>query len=1520
MDSRDSYSGNPFSKHPLKVVLLDPKSGEAVRTYVFIGTTPKAVAEAARRAGKWQAKLAPQEADVLQGYFGAEWKELLAPGSAPSKNDFAEEVEGGAKTGGGEFGDLDDFDHIDDLPEATAAPREAEPVIPLRRLTADTGPLVYSNTAVYPEDTIWDLRLKIFVAAGIPPYRQHLFYTSGDGMLRLPYRIALESGPVISDIRTLYSGSQTGQSENLVAGVPVDAKFEEQKESLTVDALDTFQKLEIGAGVFVTAVYIVDLYSVVPPTWESTTQRRAELAAVLQDKYQFDLLYYGAIVRFWPQLSPDTLQLALTDVDTLSGTYPLLAPDIEILRARLDLERTLAERAHAYRFPRDPRTRPSIAVTSAEVQVGAEGIQARVAARNVFDWIPSSVVVPALVARFDVIDQESGTVASMAVSRRHASSYMPRVAPALDRFSARAPRKPAVAFAIVRSGVAAEMERGAGTSLAYMTLWEDSRYTAMSQWREDDRVPFDQAREDLSKATAPIIRQVNAMGPAALPFGGGLAEISDSRSAAFGSITVSTFWPHAITSEGFRQIKNRWRDYEKAGIVGIKGLQQAGAYVLQFRKGIVGYDPTAIERTAIRRFATGASVPSGKSAEETISVANKYMYLTDVNVLARWNALYGGRTVRIYHRATDIRIEVVGAEGMGEFDIIRQYLFAFLDGLLTGPGKVEGLRLEKQQGRREQESREEETLRGPGSRRLRRLQEKDPNLFDLKKYDENATVYSVLCQAGRQPHVYSEDEIADLPPKKRAALVKYWNFTENRPAYYECPSAQYPYLSFRAGQHPLGYCLPCCKKTRPAEGSRAAIINEECIRARKRETAPDEETASRHVLSYGKIIPVGRISDVASTVAGGIFHEAVHRPYSLRLVGVPQTTPGVPDAGFMFSVASAVADEGETFDDVVRNLAKVCVGMERSFSTLGSGAAAVFSSAVSLSDNLVKAFMERSADLTPFSPGGEAGGTWRDIVRDLVRLAYGIEIVVLVDRAADGDVIIEASPETIGAFFPVAEQEGSRGPYQAPALRVSLIAVVGGASATGAAGTYPLFAIDPKAFLRAPTQNRSRLARRVFVSSEEKHIPARDKERQITPMTDHVVSMLKDVLSLAGPSPGLALDLRFLVGACAGSTEYRIATKLANLRGKCYGAMISHTGSKQEFFFPVRESPCAADGFPVKYGTRPNTSSGKNLVDKFLGFLNAYASKVGERPASGESFIPIATLVATGTTNSVGFALGDPAGSFLLCYHTPSDASAANSDLPTIYVPYDPLTVDEAITESRGGKVVLRAPASLKAGEVASYANRLYRLFTAEFAAAMKEERNSLIRKKLSAIIKDTRFDSPSSVTKFREAISAILKPYPDDLRAVRIIVARELSQPSRDVLSSIDRAISASVFGFDYSTLRELRDKPHNEVVTALRRIMAPRIEIIDSDSKAAEQEGAPGNIFTACTIDSSVDRPQCYGGKLLVPSGRLDAMIDILAADVLDKRKTVALTLAAGVFGERDFVERPGETLRIIESPFGP
>lgn len=594
---------------------------------------------------------------------------------------------------------------------------------------------------------------------------------------------------------------------------------------------------------------------------------------------------------------------------------------------------------------------------------------------------------------------------------------------------------------------------------------------------------------------------------------------------------------------------------------------------------------------------------------------------------------------------------------------------------------------------------------------------------------------------------------------------------------------------------------------------------------------------------------------------------------------------------------------------------------------LGNGAAASFQTSGDLADSLVKAFVERSPALSPLGPGGAVGGSWRDIVRDLVRLAYGVEVILLTDLAANGDVIVEVAAETTEAFFPAAGMEPPQG------LQVALIGVVGGASASGAAGVYPIFAMDPKAFLRAPPQDRQALARRVFrphTASDGVQGSLRD---EATPVRDRVVQMLGEVLALTGPAPGLTLDLHFLADACA-RKGYQIEEKLVNLRGRCYGALVGRRAAAPEtpkrklgagpgaFFFPVRESACAADGVPVRFGPRPAALATESELLGFLSALNAHAVQASEAKEGREEVFERTAVLVGATGQRIGFAVGDPAGSFLLAYHAPAPlddggterGSPPRGGIPRLSVPYDPLHVDTAIISARGGAPLTAAPEMSAETAAAAFTNRLYRLFVAEFAAVMKGERNDGVRKRLHAAIAATKFGAPKSVAAFRAALAAILKPFPDDLRTMGGLLQRELARPARNATTSVARALDASVFGFDYTTLKELRPKPHQEIVAAVRRLIFPRVEVTRPGAPSA---APPENLFAACTVDTHISRPQCYGGKLLVPADRLDGLIDILAADLANPGKAVQLTLAAGVFDERILARRPGETLRLIEAP---
>ena len=83
------------------------------------------------------------------------------------------------------FGNLDDFDR-DDIEAATEADTGAAPAgvgapSPSASPEADWDPrTVYLGQETYHEDTFTDVKAKVYAATGVPPYRQHLFYSDGD--------------------------------------------------------------------------------------------------------------------------------------------------------------------------------------------------------------------------------------------------------------------------------------------------------------------------------------------------------------------------------------------------------------------------------------------------------------------------------------------------------------------------------------------------------------------------------------------------------------------------------------------------------------------------------------------------------------------------------------------------------------------------------------------------------------------------------------------------------------------------------------------------------------------------------------------------------------------------------------------------------------------------------------------------------------------------------------------------------------------------------------------------------------------------------------------------------------------------------------------------------------------------------------------------------------------------------------------------------------------------------------------
>ncbi len=1322
------------------------------------------------------------------------------------------------------------------------------------------------KTMVYPEDTMTDLQLKIFAATDIPPYRQHLSYSTGDLHSAHFYRVAVEGIAVPIDVAEMVaSGESPDAARNDLADLVLDANMEEKHLDIVVTALDV--KMEVSTGIFIRSVSVVDLAEV------TALVDRAALA----DRLQFDRLYY-TVIKYWPQLSPDAFRLACSGgaAADIAAVYPRLAPERAAVLARLDAERAAADRVHC--TPGKCATsHHTTAVTSAAV---IRPGHARVAVRNVFDWVALGDEFLAASLRFEVYNSNNLVVPVIATKQRVQSSATKGGAPALAWFLAHPPTANAAHYALAPATVSDRVNPTA----AYAYISETGEFSVETWWREDDRVGFEAVAAHIAAASRPLVRAVNAMGAVALPLGGKLSSSSNKEESRFGAITASAYWGVAVTSAGFRELKEQWRSYERAGIISIKGLQSGGSFAFLFRKGIPlppGGPPVVASR------GTPSSAPT-----------NAFAYLTDGDPPA-W-----GRAVLIHHRATDLRVEVVGAQGLAEFEMIRAYVFALLEHVrrVVAADYHDNLRAST-----------DDALHGPGTRRLRRLQERDPALFDLKKHDNNATVYSVLCQAGRQPHVYSDAERALLPAGRRAKLVPYWNFTEKVPAFYECPSAAYPFLSFRSGKHPLGYCLPCCKKTAPPTPSRAAAINAACIApytgaARndsRNESAPGtilplssdvSLAATRHVLSYGKPVPVGRVSEIAPMVANGLLESknvSVAASFTgtppagtpdevmLCAIGVPQSTAHVAAAGLMYAIAAAV---GTNVAGVVAEMARYLAGgvdggvkggrappgvaaeMARylaggvdggtSYRTLGAGAGAAFVSAKALADAIVNAYVR----------GGVAQISGA-VIASLAQRCYGFMIVRLVDAAGTGDVIIECD-----------STDGS--------LPLLLLAV-------SPAGTYPVFAINPREYLRTAVAARARAAAvRLFPPAHA--VAARLRAALARPAATH-------------RPVDAALMAKF--GRASGA-QFRY---LVNARDLCYG-VLREVARDRFVFLPVALGRVGGRGVSTAYGPRPRGAYPRADLDAAVAALNAHILKCDP---DYDPVVPSARLVNAAGAD-IGFEAGglrywaDAGGGGGPPLTPPATSTMLGGppvdDLKTIRVPYDPLDVDEALwkagEQNRASASFTGAPVKLvlKLAPAALSANRLYRLFEAEFVAALRREKNTAVRAAIAGV-----FTSPPDRAARLAALADMERNHtigPADAATLR-------AAPAFDADASYE---------FDRVTLTRLRllakNTGHDAAAAAVREFMKPHVSLVSTDLKSDGTDVSAGNLFAACSLETSVTRKHCDGPRLRVPEDRFNDLADILASDINNPYKANEIALsAAGVFDETRFIERPNEILSVSQ-----
>lgn len=631
---------------------------------------------------------------------------------------------------------------------------------------------VISSIKIYPFDRVYDLMLKIGIITGVPYYRLHADYIDTTGARFGTYKL-FAGGPY--DTCILNYGNP-GTSVGLGNGVFVDKYIYDIKSDAKVYVTDTFS---ICRGI--RYILISDLNEVIS-------------LSPLDDQYKMDLVYYGLVLKYWPQMTIESFKDYVSNELKLATRYPELARDMTYIKSQYATEKQLLK---DITVPDDeaPDTKDILSAIGRCLVTGLGPGPMNL--RNIFDAMTtndtsSKIHIPEI--HYFVKDGSKSTQ----LTKVHHGLKIRGV-----------PNQQ-----VLRTGLTALIIKG--TETMYFSLHPNGRWYFKAVFSEEDFMTFNKIESFVIGYVSPIVRAINAIGLKGSPAGPLVM-----KDVSFEHISAGLFWKKILTDNQFKDLIRSIDQYVNAGIIGqydiINTVKDSQLYI--FKKGTYEFDGTLIDRVLIK---------AGRG-----ELRNQFNYLVNPVVRSKWLELYSGRVIRVTHRSSDIYIEIQDAQ-QNEFNLFKVIMIHIL--------KTAGIK---------------ETNVISVKNNLDKSKEQDPVLFNLKKAGY-PVVYARICQKKMQPVVYQESEYNGLPESTRKKLVKYKNFTYNKPAYYMCPGNTYKYLNFIAGVHPAGYCLPCCFKTPISERERKAKqVFESCT---QRFRGPDDLVSeSKHILATNKVLDPGRV-------------------------------------------------------------------------------------------------------------------------------------------------------------------------------------------------------------------------------------------------------------------------------------------------------------------------------------------------------------------------------------------------------------------------------------------------------------------------------------------------------------------------------------------------------------------------------------------------------------------------------------------------------------------------------------
>ena len=1456
---------NVFTMNPIRVNVMSVINQRVIKKCVFIGIVPNPVEAELKKIQK--TKTFSKDNKVLKTFYGADWYNKI--GIAYLLD--SKEKTKAKKKGGDEF-DFDDEDddvgHKKKIKEAQISEEEIAQLLGDDELGADVEQTIddiftpseelkiksseSTDTilefvidepflTIYPQDKVSEFKKKIYIATKIPIYRQHLWFTSKAASLPMSYVMSRNDAAIpvnIQKVSELYINGKLDATVKHIENIPLDINIYNLGERIKIEAYDNFKIMEEYYQKYdVVEFNIADIKEFISP------ENRNFSEAISNSKQQFNLLYYGFVMIYWPMITITTFKDYLKGEYNISNYYPELYPDYEKLKAQLALEKNIMD--DTIDLTQNPKREKDLevvtkkiasSITSATINVVyVSNLKEKVIfPRNLFDKFALSDKVDACrcvsmhEGKTFILDKtykDSSSIKDMIVSE----GIIFRVNPPDEEFAS-----------------------------LILIFYKNGNYLIKSTWRDEYNYDFADITREVKKLTDPLIDEINSLKSYSLYEGKSISKMT-KYNAKFIEIGINIYYKQVFTESQFAFLKFILEEFKSAGIMDGRNVEKNFAEYY-FRKGMYKFDPRRIEKIS--------------------NIKNYYDHLSDGGIKQKWFTIFEKtRITKIWHRFSDVKIEIYGIREK-EFNIFFDLILSVFNMYETRKkATIEYYEFKK-------------LAKKKVKRTLTNLKEQDPVLYDFKKVYKSNKVYSRICQKTYQPLLLNKEGYDLLPADQKKNIVKYWNFTNETDAYYQCPNPKFPYIKFTTKNHPKDYCIPCCKKIdiskNPKDPKR--IIHEACLKdheyTKEKKTIT---TGSKYIMTYGKDIEVGRLSKLPENSMEGIFYETFSMEHGtdpsymtsdgFYLYGTNQNTSSLSDVGYIYSLSHALE---LPLEDLIKKMVKEIASRKGVFNILMNGRITQYiPDTETLIDYITKIFSNpKSGD---FHEDEIYMIPWNKLFIDMAFNYLNINTILFQHKKDTGDIDLRLPNglEDVNDYI----------------LKDKKNIIV----LQKEEKYYPVYLINTELFFKLGI-----IEKKTFLSHDG-----------IIKIMKGIVEKYIKTIEIKGKTHSkinLIIIKEFLEYPKMGK-KFQIHRLFINHSNFCYGVQIFNIATKKYIYIPIEQSYYSFNISP-NLEFKPFCRSKKEYKQSFqelMGFVNEFnrwvdIQSVKAQIKKEQDFYPVIkveswlvlqkSLDFQETDKIIGFKASN-----LYYYFDDMSYSEAMKLRKVKLIPllYDPDLVNNVINKRE-------LPKPDKRTETLSYnlyKYNTYQLFLLEFLTVFEKKTNEVLRTNLKKLFIG---DFTKHMNKTNSSLVEMIETT-EDLMKIRLQLSDYINNHHDRKQLFLD--IDNTSYEFDKIIMKKLMSMDKPALVKELKRISNDFVKIGDvADVKNFDFP----NMYASCETQGT--KNYCVGRKLIVSKEKLETFYDILASDILNpiKQKWIFSDIMSDrVVNFLQFIQRPYEEIQI-------